>query len=500
MNNNGNINQLFFKESISVSNQLKAFTLGGDENGSLPDYEITANVESITFSIYTDQQYREFFYGSQHKRMPLSLKSLIINISDDISGSGVIDPIPVGFLPMTLERLIIVGDGNTRMLQKGSIPDSVQYLKLSHLFFKHDPLNLIPCGVTELVIDEMDSDSLSLPVTVSHLHSDSHKLSNFASMKLKKLDFTRLHIGHPVQVGMLPQTLEYLNFGFSFKQTIEMGALPHGLKHLKLGSYNYPLAKGLLPSTLTYLVLGSSFENDCMYFPPSLLGLECFFKEIRIGQLPENLEVLLLYSDVKSIEPGSLPKTLSEIEFHRSFNFKVKDIQKEIFDSFASCPSLIRMYSTIDSIPNGFKFPQSIKHLKLPSYFKSPLPLGVLPSRLESLEIGGGILFKEPNDIHLPPTLTSLFIRENYWDPNHLPTINSIPYLNSHFKEVITEFILSTNRNIRVNYFNTVILQTMDQSDQYLYYSSLNGFSDGFIRKSNISTFIDKFLLFHKHL
>lgn len=128
--------------------------------------------------------------------------------------------------------------------------------------------------------------------------------------------------------GVLPSSLERLQFGDSYDQQFEMAALPHALKILAFGySYNQQFKLGVLPLSLEQLYLGSSYNQriESGVLPSSLLGLRFWLSEsifdhpLEAGVLPSNLRILELGTSFRS--ELSLPMSVNRLVINKQHYF-----------------------------------------------------------------------------------------------------------------------------------------------------------------------------------
>ena len=109
--------------------------------------------------------------------------------------------------------------------------------------------------------------------------------------------------------GMFPRLLKNLNLGQRFNKIIPIGILPDSLETLQLGrDFSHPLVSGALPGSMRQLIL-----NQCNLMSP-----------IAVGVLPEGLEMLCMLSVKTTLLPGSLPTSLTDLQWFSCTYLKLK--------------------------------------------------------------------------------------------------------------------------------------------------------------------------------
>ncbi|KAN0030246.1 hypothetical protein ACTA71_010007 [Dictyostelium dimigraforme] len=175
-------------------------------------------------------------------------------------------------------------------------------------------------------------------------------------------------------------------------------------------------------------------ENDMVY---KRLEFSIFESKINVGVIPEGVESIKYTTTCNPtnglLNSNQFPKSLRTLHFKR---INYESIKKEELNCIQSLPTTItNLYYDTNIILEPKFFPQSITILKLGNtqftYSNEILKVGVLPSQLIELDLGG--YYNEIEENVLPSTLKSLTLCDGYIKtikPGVLP--NSLEYLSFH--------------------------------------------------------------------
>ncbi|KAF2078490.1 hypothetical protein CYY_000240 [Polysphondylium violaceum] len=191
------------------------------------------------------------------------------------------------------------------------------------------------------------------------------KARGFVAQNYIPRHVTRLEMFYPLPIeadATIDQDLDYLSpsltsFRVNQLRGIAMGALPHSLRVLEIGSLAQPLCAGVLPASLNKLALG-------YYHHPLMPGV-----------LPCALQTLDLKHYNSAIEPASLPQSLTRLSLG-SYN--------GAFDSFGVLDHLIdllvhNLHPSIHTLISPHT-----KYLRL-SYCHQPSPISLATTAIENL-------------------------------------------------------------------------------------------------------------------
>eukprot|EP01132_Coremiostelium_polycephalum_P004311 gene4311-5396_t len=283
-----------------------------------------------------------------------------------------------GWIPGTVKYLVVVSCLSKSIpldlcgvLCAGSIPESVERLVLDHSIILEDSLGILPSSVTEFDIKNIkfnvnecwDMNMIPpsvkilslfgeflnrlepgfLPSTITDLSIDDKISCNFISPGLIPSSVRRLSIsGCSTRFlpGSIPASVEELSLS-RLVQTIKPGLIPFGVKSLEIYHDYIGDVKSTLPQSLTKLVFpGIDLDDPSKELPNSLLHLEIqisfspnivfpsHLQYLRVKldiirkktKLPQTLKTLILDTEIKEIEMGSLPESLSKIVFNSQVN------------------------------------------------------------------------------------------------------------------------------------------------------------------------------------
>jgi hypothetical protein len=195
---------------------------------------------------------------------------------------------------------------------------------------------VLPAGLEKLLMEETHSHPLNLPTQLKVLDIDKYTLpirKGSLPMSLEELS-----IGcQTIEKGALPEGLKKLFFNEEFSQDLE-GVLPSSLECLEfLDVYPCPMAPGILPEGLSVLKLTT---KEVMYYhaetinPPFLVGaLPQSLKHLSVcmyqgqflpGLLPDKLEILELNGFNQQLLPGGFPTSLKELTLGYTFGSPIE--------------------------------------------------------------------------------------------------------------------------------------------------------------------------------
>eukprot|EP01132_Coremiostelium_polycephalum_P001446 gene1446-1823_t len=309
------------------------------------------------------------------------------------------EDIPIGFLPETLTDLSFGYRFNSR-LGCDVLPKNLTRLSLGYKYCWALPSDL-PISLTSLELgpsfDQPIPNSLmirlenlvyfkyilenhnshhGIPMKVTHLvYEDMEKTLQQGDIPNSVVDL-ELSLNQPITEGLLPDTIEKLEFGFGFNSPIH--SLPSGLKAIKFNDmfnqklkqdifprsikiiefgtfFNQPLSKGVFPDGVTYIRFGNSFHShiEAGVFPRSLrkvvfgnhfnqklsylfysdgnleeleLG-EMFNQYIVKGDIPSTVHKIVMYGVKKKISfysdyyyLGKIPDSIVNFHYFSDFN------------------------------------------------------------------------------------------------------------------------------------------------------------------------------------
>eukprot|EP01132_Coremiostelium_polycephalum_P006116 gene6116-7621_t len=215
------------------------------------------------------------------------------------------------------------------LLEEGTIPNSVKYLRIDHQLFKHN-LKLIPdLRITQCTIKKGEIPNVPKLYTYSRgMSKPNIQLQGLPnSITFLSLNF---NLGSPIPPVSLPNSIKYLIIS---KLSLEIGSLPRLLPEsltsltitFKKTDYNIDF----IPRTLTKLYIA---PKEQLVSPLKNYSLFSFLKKLIIGftpgpltsgMLPTNLEKLVFLSKVTGIEIGSIPKSLRKLDFRKEITFPI---------------------------------------------------------------------------------------------------------------------------------------------------------------------------------
>eukprot|EP01132_Coremiostelium_polycephalum_P005496 gene5496-6847_t len=436
-----------------------------------------------------------------------------------------------GMVPLTVRNLTVsvcdVDEGFqfTEVLERGSIPDSVESLRLDHRLFKHDPHGIIPGSCTTIYVENWHSregDVKMLPPSIRTLGIPSYdngisENSVFSPGSLPssivELYLSSCSMGENIILpGSIPNSVKQLKL--ITKQRLPLGVIPDSIEELE---FNYlelqaPLEKGLIPRNVKVLKLDNNYEDETIYLdkcsagndciipfglihletteiwtpktrlPPTLTYLECGFSELPVGLLPPTLQSVLLNSEIERIDIGSFPKSLTKIKFLQTITVPIVE------GIFPSSLTTLYLYGGVYELVPFPVIPSSVKKFVIgDSIMMKTLKLqpGNLPDSIEKLIFEYDFVFKNQSFQAgiLPSKLKSLDFRRSAHKIDidsiiHIPnTLQSLklPWRSSvtaleEYHKLITRVLLASQFRLTINVLGIQLLSTAP-SDPYFYYT-----------------------------
>eukprot|EP01132_Coremiostelium_polycephalum_P003094 gene3094-3870_t len=549
-NKNGSAN-LFYKKQLQLSSV-----------GQLNDYDIQHNLDKIVdFVIEIKDVIGSAGLKLLSKMVCLKRLNIVFQTFFDVK----VEP---GIIPDSVIELMVdiylpnfnnldINHGECRPFSIGSIPNSVNTLTIDHKMVKHDIHSLIPSSVQNLNLYyfSCDKDEKNLiPITVKNLtiHSKDpncypfvpgcfpHTLQEFdfggmfsfgstsfrlepgifplVNGSLKSLNFNSYK--SPIEIGLIPDTVESIKFGFGFNHEIEPGIFPNSVKSIDFGkTFNNPLRKGCLPSSLIKLtienrkyphkiltgdilpdslqslIIGTQLDSNS-HLPQSLEYLEGPFDHIPVGVLPKSLKTLVLTAQYTELDIGSIPDSVTRIV--NQFNVKkpiiegvlplgLQEFKLQGFEQPTTRPIIPSSVTTLHldgytddplvkgTVPENVKtlflgnfplsagsIPESVEYLTMSIRFGYPLGPGVLPSRLKYLQLSSTIMDKQkPESIQIPASLNHLEI---------VPASFGMPTISETLMQLIINLFNNCQSQLRIRLFRKFTLLSLDKTDPYIYF------------------------------
>ncbi|GAM26938.1 hypothetical protein SAMD00019534_101130 [Acytostelium subglobosum LB1] len=201
--------------------------------------------------------------------------------------------------------------------------------------------------------------------------------------------------------GMIPESVQTLEFDYGFSSPILLGTLPPRLTSLKFAStFSHELPIRVLPASLTKLQLAQTYNYS-----------------IPIGLLPSGLRTLIFdYHFNQTIIVGSLPHGLTSLRFGEDYNqpIAIGALPPSLTYLKFGC-SEIGDYNPPGSYNQPFvigALPPNLRTLGFGRNYNQPFQRGALPSCLTSLTVWN--TFSQPmDDGSIPQSLTRLQIHDD---------------------------------------------------------------------------------------
>eukprot|EP01132_Coremiostelium_polycephalum_P003089 gene3089-3864_t len=492
--------------------------------------------------------------------------------------------IPANIIPETVEKLSVkvpLASILTKqpeipydcMLEIGSIPMSVKKLEIDHRLFKHDPHNLIPASVTDLIVEswvsfegeidlipssvrklrlnllhtcqksifthgcfppnsitdldiragntQLEMGLNSIPNSVKTLFVYARLSNNiFKAQDIKVLptSIKSLRIQMNQDTEAIPESVENLELLLVPPLAVPQNKIPPSVRNLTIlyqgslvdinspfsrnlesltieGKSNSPIFEnGILPDTLKYFFIQDHTWTESSRFPQSLTYLRINIERITVNMLPPNLKTLILCGTTQHIDIGSLPNSLTEIQFLNQFSVPIiegvlpsLELEKLVFQDnytiikFPVIPQCVTKLEFLESsiiscsIPLN-SIPDSITSLTLLGFKQNQSFIkGILPSNLRILKID--ISDADITNIFIPSTLEQLHI------------VRSNPEIIDKLSIVVMKALSNSQNQLVVHYDNLFFL-SLGISDAFVYFKNSTTSQEGFLLKSKIKNYL----------
>ncbi|EGC40559.1 hypothetical protein DICPUDRAFT_73924 [Dictyostelium purpureum] len=469
-NKNNNIDDLFFsiwRNKYLLSEIQKHIKL-------YDEYEIVYLKSMYELRHHSHREYitSVFIYHNEGIKTP---------DSDKISYK----PIEAGDIPETVTS-VKFGNNYTQPIDiKSALPSGVTLFEYRNF---NQPLtpNTLPPNIKSLTLG-MDQEICEGTFPDSLTFLSLYKFNKTISGPNLFNSVVNLHLtsyNQLLKAGDLPKTLETLNLNI-YNQPLEPNALPPNLKTLITPGFNCPLTHGSLPDSITELNMDNykhslsnslssltSLKKLSMYsynqdiseaaLPSSITSLNLFLfnKKLLPNVLPYSTIILRLDTYNHPLEPEVIPPNVEHLELSsyncflskkllpNSINYLIISCFGQPFlkDSLSSSIKYLRFCDRGPEIFEMDSIPPSVEILKLPCFYKHPLPAGLIPDSVVDLTLPDCY---SPLQVGvLPESLTKLtfgFGFDQLLDPNTIPqSVTQIKLNNRNYPHPISESL--TNR------------------------------------------------------
>eukprot|EP01132_Coremiostelium_polycephalum_P008450 gene8450-10380_t len=387
------------------------------------------------------------------------------------------------------------------IIEVGSIPPSCKFLGIDHFLIEHNPLELIPPSVKDLLIygwESREGDTYSVPPTVRELRlvpgtrededdpdfsddEDDENTNNNSSSSS-----TTLKVCLPPSITLLEASSE------------TMVKIPSSVKHLKFDFLNEAIPIGFIPSSVEKLDIDCFQKIVPGMIPNGVKDLEITMSETKSFKniIPESVTILKINSAINIIDDKILPSGLTHlttnqtIAFTPGLNHFKNLISLECqFDKPIGIgmlpPTLqkLNFWTVAKRSTRGMdicyiqegSLPKDLEYLAM-HYSSQTFEQGILPSNLKSLVIDISFYKMFPFDnCYIPPSVNQLVFEKRN------PPIDRL--------EPFMARLFSNSKSIlEIQVFITKFI-SFDSKDPYLYYRKSES-EEGFILKSNLKNFL----------
>eukprot|EP01132_Coremiostelium_polycephalum_P008084 gene8084-9948_t len=429
----------------------------------------------------------------------------------------------IGSIPHSVEKLLT----DHRLIKDDLrvVPSSVQDLELVNWDSVQDDFEFFPEGIRKLKITSFIDPAKNpfvfppgcFPPSLIELDIPTTNIKMIPNLFPKHLKVLKFRTMHKITKSVLPDSLMHLEFYSGFKQDVSKGdSIPDGVKSIQFPTSLNKKYEGLLPTSvntlcmnfhpnqdygklapgLTYLtlkgLLGQSLVTSSL--PSTLTFLDCHIQKLRVGQLPQTLQTLVLQKQMYRIEIGSIPESVTKIQMCSLVSIPIIK---------GTLPSSLTDISFVIGISQKVPFPilpADLKVLLLSELgFKYKVPVGSLPNSIQQLTFTGKFISLPIPKGSLPLYLKVLDFSDCSTDfpleiTDSIPdTIEKIKFPRRTVKNnfnlyysLILKLLSNSQSRLEIEIRNFKLF-AFDPKDPYIYYHCTERASiDGFIIKSNI--------------
>ncbi|KAM9973038.1 hypothetical protein ACTFIR_012409 [Dictyostelium discoideum] len=218
-----------------------------------------------------------------------------------------------------------------------------------------------------------------------------------------------LHIGstqYQLKPNSIPNSVETLYLEENFSSSLFSGIIPNSVTLLVLNDIKTPILVGSIPSSVRILKLANGFNQN-----------------LTSGLIPGTVKNLYLYDIKSQLSIGSIPSGVISLTLGNGFN---QSITKGIIPSTVG---YLHVYNIKEPLLIG-SIPEQLTCIEFHNSFNYPLTKGIITNGIEKVHIHS-ITYPLLENETFPPSVTSLFIHQNY---NHIIHPNTIPSTIKYLK------------------------------------------------------------------
>lgn len=327
--------------------------------------------------------------------------------------------------------------------------------------------NIVPYGVTELIIPEGCMINVTIPETVTSLYDSREYVDTSIPLPLSITHLTIANLNYDLkqgslphslthliikrlekvlQKGILPPFLKYLEIHETNSIKIHPGSIPDNLEYLEFKYGYWPcISRGIIPSNLKVLKFCHSLHLSNEYILPDSIevirirdgNIYTFTQSSAVKYdiiLPKNLKEFYFNSDGPNVLSYIFPKNMKKISFGHNFDSEI---------GAGILPENLEILIFGNSYNRSFKegvLPKGLKNLNLGNKFNQIIENGILPDSLEIIALGEK--YNKPiNKNVLPEGLKVIIFGDNYdqvIEPDVLPsTLKHIVFGKNFTKKLI---------------------------------------------------------------
>eukprot|EP01132_Coremiostelium_polycephalum_P002907 gene2907-3623_t len=293
-----------------------------------------------------------------------------------------------------------------KILQIGSIPSTVKTLYIDHRLVRGNPLELIPASVVDLQLNSWWSEK-----------GQTKMVPN--TVQILKISCSYSEHTSVISPGCIPDSVTYLKIFEFYSPIFEPQSIPKSVKKLNL-SFSGPLIDGIIPDSVEKLEFSGDFDHEIppgwipnsvktIIFPAGINIFEImeYGQQFVKGAIPDSVRKLVIPS-------RSLPKSMiQDRDILPSGLIHLETLERTLPSSLIN----ISFYFGISNLIPYPVIPESVKYMLL-QLKKGPnsIPDGSLPDTMESLSLHGPIGFSSIGHQHTATGSTCLF-RGNDFHP-----------------------------------------------------------------------------------
>ncbi|KYQ90352.1 hypothetical protein DLAC_08967 [Tieghemostelium lacteum] len=353
------------------------------------EYWLPKKLKSLKFTVSSREWNPNILYLNLQKELPSSLIELKCNIGET--------SLLMRYFPQQCNITRLTIDRLNQPLLPGLLPSSIEYLSFDQVD-------------TVFTIGSFPDRMKVLVMGTNY----NHPIDPGTFPDTLRILYLPIKFNHILEPGSLPNGLKKLYIGDKYKVELQLDVIPKSLEKLVLGDgYRHELKVGVLSEGLKSLQM---YNKDVILnigsIPKSVESLRSYY--ISPIYIPNVKIQKYIFSCIGPLKPLTLPHQLQKLKLSNSFNCVIgkgpifpKSLTTLIFGINYDQPIRGSLPPTLTNLEFGYKFNQFI--------YPNDIPLSVI-------SLTYGEYFNRPlNTDSIPPSVKYLHLKKK--NPNYDPSL-----------------------------------------------------------------------------